>query len=651
MSYLTSYATRNPPVRGRGVDERLALNLPGFDGGAYVRVFVEDTTFRKWRRACRRSRASASASRTARTRSRSGSSSTRPGRAQNSLHKIDTLLGAMQRFRDALDAEAELYAHREQHRRSDGRGPKRIGYLSARGAREVRASAGSSRSPFRPSSHDRGSSSKSNGPTRSGSRSRARGARRSQVRRRPRASARGSSSAPHPRPWLLRPSTTSLERRCPMSYLTRQRKTPQSAPLAGQVANSARRLRLGGRRLGAAAPLPDPRLARAAATTPASGSSPARTPRPSSAASRPTARARSRRSSRSARRPRAEERPGALRARDGGRRRRRGDPQAPRSRRCRACAARRRTCSSSSTFVEGFRGWGRGLRRAVGGWYAGRSVDALAYQAVKYRQRDGVTHRDVLRLAHPAGRVSAGNPTLELVDGAPPPVRVDRPRRRDRRPAAARRGLRARADGGDAGARRRSSSASTACRARRSRASTSTSPEVWEALLEDMPMTALIRNLATMTRVGVLAPGSAGTAKAVAQLGDRERIRKARVHPIALLAALRTYAAGRGVRGRHTLDAGRRRSSTRSTPRSTRRSRTSSRPASGCCSRSTCRARWRGGDGRRRAGPDPARRLGGAGARDGGDRDAVRDGRLLRRQRRLPQARSRQLWHGPARTA
>ena len=29
-----------------------------------------------------------------------------------------------------------------------------------------------------------------------------------------------------------------------------------------------------------------------------------------------------------------------------------------------------------------------------------------------------------------------------------------------------------------------------------------TSPEVWEALLEDMPMTALIRNLATMTRVG-----------------------------------------------------------------------------------------------------------------------------------------------------
>jgi 60 kDa SS-A/Ro ribonucleoprotein len=75
---------------------------------------------------------------------------------------------------------------------------------------------------------------------------------------------------------------------------------------------------------------------------------------------------------------------------------------------------------------------------------------------------------------------------------------------------------------------------------------------VWEALLADMPMTAMIRNLATMTRVGVVAPGSEGTGKVVAQLGDGERIRRARVHPITLLAALRTYAAGRGARGRNT---------------------------------------------------------------------------------------------------
>src|SRR6266568_4889410 len=67
-----------------------------------------------------------------------------------------------------------------------------------------------------------------------------------------------------------------------------------------------------------------------------------------------------------------------------------------------------------ASFVEGFRGWGRSLRRAVGRWYAAQPVDAVAYQAVKYRQREGVTHRDLLRLAHPAGKVSAGNPSLEV---------------------------------------------------------------------------------------------------------------------------------------------------------------------------------------------------------------------------------------------
>jgi len=36
---------------------------------------------------------------------------------ENSLYKIDTLLGALTRFRAALDAEAELCAHRAQHRR------------------------------------------------------------------------------------------------------------------------------------------------------------------------------------------------------------------------------------------------------------------------------------------------------------------------------------------------------------------------------------------------------------------------------------------------------------------------------------------------------------------------------------------------------
>jgi 60 kDa SS-A/Ro ribonucleoprotein len=52
-------------------------------------------------------------------------------------------------------------------------------------------------------------------------------------------------------------------------------------------------------------------------------------------------------------------------------------------------------------YREQFAGWGRGAKRAVASWYEDMPVDKLAYQAVKYRQRDGWTHRDLLRLSHP----------------------------------------------------------------------------------------------------------------------------------------------------------------------------------------------------------------------------------------------------------
>jgi 60 kDa SS-A/Ro ribonucleoprotein len=201
-------------------------------------------------------------------------------------------------------------------------------------------------------------------------------------------------------------------------------------------------------------------------------------------------------------------------------------------------------------FVEGFRGWGRSLRRAIGAWYAARSPDALAYQAVKYRQREGVTHRDLLRLAHPASRVGAGNPTLELSgEHARLFEWIVRGGDTAGLPRVVEGFVRAQEAAGQAGAAELVREYRLPREALRP--DDLTSPEVWEALLEDMPMTALIRNLATMTRVGVIAPGSDGTQRVVEQLGDAERIHRARVHPIAVLAALRTYAAGRGVRGRH----------------------------------------------------------------------------------------------------
>lgn len=67
-------------------------------------------------------------------------------------------------------------------------------------------------------------------------------------------------------------------------------------------------------------------------------------------------------------------------------------------------------------YVRKFRGWGRGLKRAVANWYllnadlnGLRDLDNVAYQLLKYQQREGWSHRDLLRLSHPmptSGNVS-----------------------------------------------------------------------------------------------------------------------------------------------------------------------------------------------------------------------------------------------------
>jgi 60 kDa SS-A/Ro ribonucleoprotein len=72
---------------------------------------------------------------------------------------------------------------------------------------------------------------------------------------------------------------------------------------------------------------------------------------------------------------------------------------------------------------------------------------------------------------------------------------------------------------------------------------------VWEALLERMPLTAMIRNLGVMTKVGLIAPGSNAARTVVDRLADRQVLRAARVHPVAVLVAMKTYAQGRGMKG------------------------------------------------------------------------------------------------------
>ena len=197
-------------------------------------------------------------------------------------------------------------------------------------------------------------------------------------------------------------------------------------------------------------------------------------------------------------------------------------------------------------YVQAFRGWGRGVRRAVGAWYLAKEPRELAYQLLKYPQRDGWSHRDALRLAHPRPE---GDERRALLRRAVTGELGEAPDTEAVRMVSAVAELHAEKEIPPAWA---------AALVRQHGLTREMVPTpllneavVWEALLERMPLTALVRNLATLTRVGLLAPGSEAAAAVSARLADGEALRRARVHPVQVLSALRTYAAGRGFRGKH----------------------------------------------------------------------------------------------------
>ena len=59
--------------------------------------------------------------------------------------------------------------------------------------------------------------------------------------------------------------------------------------------------------------------------------------------------------------------------------------------------------------------------------------------------------------------------------------------------------------------------------------------EVWDALLQRMPLTALVRNLGKMTAIGLLKPFSQAAALVVQKLSDQALLKRARIHPRILL--------------------------------------------------------------------------------------------------------------------
>lgn len=215
----------------------------------------------------------------------------------------------------------------------------------------------------------------------------------------------------------------------------------------------------------------------------------------------------------------------------------------------------------------GSAGWGKGLQRAIARWYNDKADNDLGYQVIKYQNRAGWTHADLLQQAHVIPASDAHDAIFGWARADRNAARVehrkDDPEFVDPAEKRYRHGVK-----GDASmlpaifeAHRKMQEATTAKQAIKVLADHPSFPwegipsellgkaEVWEALAPNLPMTATLRNLARMTASGALATGNDVAKAIVKKLGDEEAIRKAKVHPIGVLTAMMTYKQGHGMRG------------------------------------------------------------------------------------------------------
>lgn len=185
-------------------------------------------------------------------------------------------------------------------------------------------------------------------------------------------------------------------------------------------------------------------------------------------------------------------------------------------------------------------GKGMGTRKAIARWYNEKTPDQLAYQVLKYRQREGWTHRDALRVSHPKAPTAQHGVIYEALtkeDFTSPALpdlfrlylAVQSAKTSDEVVGLVKEGSLAwemiptiwHSD-----------------------------PAVWKALLPSMPPHALIRNLSRLTSLGVIPAFGKGEVADVLvnKLTDRKVLSKARIHPFNVLYQMMQYAKGSGIR-------------------------------------------------------------------------------------------------------
>lgn len=202
-------------------------------------------------------------------------------------------------------------------------------------------------------------------------------------------------------------------------------------------------------------------------------------------------------------------------------------------------------------YAQSMRGWGAGLRKAVARWYNDMELEKLSYQVIKYPQRvteEGVSlskwsHRDLLRVSHPLSEDKGHNRLYDYICRGWEKIPTRVPKGMELVVGAEK-------------MKKAESEKEVIDLIEQYKLPHETIPkqfankaDVWRALLPHTPLHATVRTLGRLTSYGVIAPGSQETKDIVAKLTDAEYVKKSRMHPLAVLVALKTYSNGHGHMG------------------------------------------------------------------------------------------------------
>ena len=185
-------------------------------------------------------------------------------------------------------------------------------------------------------------------------------------------------------------------------------------------------------------------------------------------------------------------------------------------------------------YMQHFRGWGKLAQNGVQDWYQKKDSKQLEYQMVKYRQRNGWTHNDVLRLAKPVPVSLSHN---QLYGFAKKGV-LEEPHEFKLIEGYAKINV----------VKTASEAAKLIADYKLPLEAVPTEfknkPVVWEALIGHLPITATIRNLRNMAKYGFMVPFSDASKIVAKRISDQEIIKNGRVHPVQFLNALLNYPTG-----------------------------------------------------------------------------------------------------------